>query len=126
MQQRRHELVERQVHEHASFADVLHVTSAGAVGWIRYRLKSNPRTPTVFFTRSPPRKRFVSENGLPFGWRRTFGFETPSPSSSVIRRSVFASMRAFAAAPGVSIAVGVIALVSPSSGSASTVSPNWS
>ena len=43
------------------------VYAAGAVGWIRYRLKSNPSTPTVPWTVSPPRKRLASDNGLPFG-----------------------------------------------------------
>ena len=78
-------------------------------------------------TVSPPRKRLVSENGWPFGWRSTGGFETPRPSSSVIRLRRFRSFRAvYAAEPGSSIEVGVNGRDSPAFGSASTISPNWS
>ena len=77
----------------------------------------------MFATVSPPRNRFVSENGWPFGWRRTAGFWAETLSSSVIRRTAFAAVRAFAAAPGSSTEVPVNGRSSPSSGWASTISP---
>ena len=58
----------------------------------------------MFWTVSPPRNRLVSENGWPFGWRSTGGFETPRASSSVIRLRRLRSFRAvYAAEPGSSI-----------------------
>ena len=60
----------------------------------------------------------ASENGWPFGWRRTGGFCALWLSSSVIRLRLLASVRAFAAAPGASIAVPVNGRGSPASGCA--------